>query len=553
MSYIVSESSHFEPHFAPPPVSPKIQSELILTPMQAQQIRMKKGYALEPVIPTLNLESPLGRGLRHKRSGRGSQPALPDSRREQKRISLQRQLQAVNRNLEAIRSFERELQIDCADSVSSAADFPAIAQTVAVQSPSAEIESHNSPHQTSQLEVVYQAPASLPDAPLPQLPQLSSSSESSQQGDFSAPPSPQLPSAHPILPAPTSNSAPKSARKARVAGLDRPAESVDAPRQKRVKRPKVTYEEESLRHEPPFYAGCRQLIKVLRSKKESIQFHEPVNTRMVPDYLSVVQRPMDLSTVSQKLSDRKYAVYEEFAADVRLMFDNCLLYNKRETLYAQNALYLQDVYAAEEEKLKVRGRLSNVAQKVERQGARAHKRSRANPVVEDEMNRLKQQLQLIQSQLQGIHGQQADQTVWDVANAKSKSRNRTKKPRAKRDPNSIQAPVLPAALRFVSSDSESDDEAMTYDEKCALSENINRLPAPKLSRVIDIIHERKPELNRQTNPEIEIDIDSLDNATLRRLERYVNSCVAPTKRSKSKPKPGARVIVNHLVFFVLWI
>lgn len=75
---------------------------------------------------------------------------------------------------------------------------------------------------------------------------------------------------------------------------------------------------------------------------------------------------------------------------------------------------------------------------------------------------------------------------------------------------------------------------MTFDEKRRLSMNINKLPAEKLGKVIQIIHERSPKLAQSSAPdEIEIDIDALDTVTLRCLERYAKSVLTRERKSSA--------------------
>jgi hypothetical protein len=58
-------------------------------------------------------------------------------------------------------------------------------------------------------------------------------------------------------------------------------------------------------------------------------FAKPVDVENLnlSDYYQIIKKPMDLGTVKKKLENREYATPDEFAADVRLIFSNCYLYN----------------------------------------------------------------------------------------------------------------------------------------------------------------------------------------------------------------------------------
>lgn len=74
---------------------------------------------------------------------------------------------------------------------------------------------------------------------------------------------------------------------------------------------------------------CSTLLKLLMDQEYGWFFNEPVDPVKleIPDYLSLVSKPMDLGTVKARLLKNAYSSADEFAADVRLTFDNAMLYN----------------------------------------------------------------------------------------------------------------------------------------------------------------------------------------------------------------------------------
>ncbi|KAI4290791.1 histone acetyltransferase [Pancytospora philotis] len=75
------------------------------------------------------------------------------------------------------------------------------------------------------------------------------------------------------------------------------------------------------------------VIASLQADSSAWPFLEPVDTSAVPDYLSVIERPMDLSTMLDKHRAGAYSSLKELAADVQLMVGNCLTYNTSTTQY----------------------------------------------------------------------------------------------------------------------------------------------------------------------------------------------------------------------------
>lgn len=77
---------------------------------------------------------------------------------------------------------------------------------------------------------------------------------------------------------------------------------------------------------------------------------------------------------------------------------------------------------------------------------------------------------------------------------------------------------------------------MTYQEKVQLSTNVGRLPADKLRRIVALATKNKSssmEVTHNDNEEIELDIDSMNNETLREMEAYVNQILSKGKKKGS--------------------
>ncbi|KAJ1703399.1 hypothetical protein LUZ63_003178 [Rhynchospora breviuscula] len=235
---------------------------------------------------------------------------------------------------------------------------------------------------------------------------------------------------------------------------------------------------------------CGQILTRLMKHKKNIWFNSPVDAVKMGlhDYHQIVKQPMDLGTVKSKLSKGSYANLSEFASDVRLTFNNALLYNPRGHVVhglAEELLNLFDkLFAPIFDSFKLQ--LDAMSEK------------------QVPVNNLQRQPQL---------QAQAQAQVNPVATASVAARPVTKRAKPKaRDPNK---------------------RPMTYEEKQRLSEDLQTLPEEKMTQLVGIVRKRNLDTT-QHGDEIELDIDSMDNDTLWELDRFVNNC----KKLKNRRKEG---------------
>ncbi|XP_034435347.1 bromodomain adjacent to zinc finger domain protein 2B isoform X11 [Hippoglossus hippoglossus] len=73
---------------------------------------------------------------------------------------------------------------------------------------------------------------------------------------------------------------------------------------------------------------CRVLLAELERHQDAWPFLTPVNLKSVPGYRKVIKKPMDFSTIREKLVSSQYQNLETFIIDVNLVFDNCEKYNE---------------------------------------------------------------------------------------------------------------------------------------------------------------------------------------------------------------------------------
>lgn len=111
-------------------------------------------------------------------------------------------------------------------------------------------------------------------------------------------------------------------------------EVIDGPKEKRRKMDRgVTHQ-------------CSVILKSLMIHPAGWVFNQPVDPVKldIPDYFSIISKPMDLGTVKTRLDRNLYSISEEFVADVRLTFSNAMLYNPPENNVHKMAQELNNLF-----------------------------------------------------------------------------------------------------------------------------------------------------------------------------------------------------------------
>jgi len=99
-------------------------------------------------------------------------------------------------------------------------------------------------------------------------------------------------------------------------------------------------------------------IRTLKKMKDATPFRFPVDPEAlkIPHYLQIIKHPMDFSTIERKLlasnpvkpdpnpSNPRYVSADEFVADVRLIFSNCVTFNGPEHVVTQQGKRVEAVF-----------------------------------------------------------------------------------------------------------------------------------------------------------------------------------------------------------------
>lgn len=247
------------------------------------------------------------------------------------------------------------------------------------------------------------------------------------------------------------------------------------------------------------------------TKKTNIvwPFMQPVDPVAlgIPDYFTVIKEPMDFGTIKKKIDSGVYSSFGQFERDCRLVFSNCYTYNAPESDVVILCRQAEGIFNT---KVSTPSSMNRSTSKSfgghsATSSTAPHDDSDDDGIEDSDSEKvkaLKLQIQAIKAQIAAIN----QKRKFKKANTKHTSvATETKKASSTPSYNKERKKV----------------DELTFEEKKNLSSDINILPPEELNGVVEIIQESLPALKNGASEEIELDIDSLDVKTLRKLQDYV--------------------------------
>lgn len=89
---------------------------------------------------------------------------------------------------------------------------------------------------------------------------------------------------------------------------------------------------------------CSMVLERVAEDSFADIFLEPVDREDFPDYDEIIDSPMDLGTIRQRLKDRHYMACEQFARDMRRVWNNCKIYNQHGSAIWHVADYMSKLF-----------------------------------------------------------------------------------------------------------------------------------------------------------------------------------------------------------------
>jgi bromodomain-containing factor 1 len=297
------------------------------------------------------------------------------------------------------------------------------------------------------------------------------------------------------------------------------------------------------------------LAELLKPKYAAVSypFVSPVDpvALNIPSYLKIIKKPMDFGTIEKNLKAGVYQSSKDFYNDAQLVFGNCYKFNPEGDAVNKMGHDLENIFEALWKEKSAW--LATHAPTQEQSPVYSDEDDEDDEEEEEEVDPAQAQFLAIQQQIAALNetAQALLQQQKGGKRASPKAAPKKKKPvkTAPSVPLSVPPPVKPGRS---SKPRPKAPAPLTFTQKQEISEGISTLGDADMRKAVQIIRNGCPHLANVHDDEMELDMDEINDDTLRELFKFIKSIRGPkggviadddfepprqiTKQTTSRPK-----------------
>lgn len=273
------------------------------------------------------------------------------------------------------------------------------------------------------------------------------------------------------------------------------------------------------------------LAELLKPKYAAISY--PFTTAVdpvalnIPSYFKIIKKPMDFGTIEKNLKNGEYQSAKEFYNDAQLVFANCYKFNPEGDAVNKMGHQLEEVF----EKLwkEKSDWLAQHAPAPEQSPEIYSDDEDEDDEEDEEIDPAQAQFIAIQQQIAALNAtaQQLLQQQQGAKRVSPKASSKKKKAtHAKRKP-SLPLNVPPPAKSGKPKARAKPPAPLSFAQKQEISEGISTLGDADMRKAVQIIRNGCPHLANVHDDEMELDMDEINDETLRELFKFIKSIRGP--------------------------
>jgi bromodomain-containing factor 1 len=271
------------------------------------------------------------------------------------------------------------------------------------------------------------------------------------------------------------------------------------------------------------------LAELLKPKYAAVSypFVSPVDpvALNIPSYLKIIKKPMDFGTIEKNLKAGVYQSAKDFYNDAQLVFGNCYKFNPEGDAVNKMGHQLEDIFEGLWKEKSAW--LATHAPAPEQSPVYSDEDEEEDEEEEEEVDPAQAQFLAIQQQIAALN-----ETAQALLQQQKGGKRASPKAAPKKKKTVKRAPSVPLSVPPPAKPGRPKPRAkapapLTFTQKQEISEGISTLGDADMRKAVQIIRNGCPHLANVHDDEMELDMDEINDDTLRELFKFIKSIRGP--------------------------